>query len=120
MNKNKKIHLPSVVGGSSLLVIFAVLCLAVFSILTISTAKAQEHFCTVSADSVKAYYEADSKAELIFSQLRKGHIPEGVEQNNNIYSYSCEISDTLFLEVELSFSNGVWDILRWESVSTNI
>ena len=117
---DKKRRLPSIVGGSSLLVIFAVVCLSVFSILTISTAKAQEHFATVNAESVSAFYKADSKAEEIFATIRSGTIPSGVKSNKGVYSYSCKISDTLFLQVEVTFENGKWTVLRWEAVSTNV
>ena len=117
---DKKRRFPSIVGGSSLLVIFAVLCLSVFSILTISTAKAQEHFAKVNSESISAFYEADSKAEEIFATIRSGTLPSGVKSNKGIYSYSCMISETLYLQVEVTFENGSWNVLRWEAVSTNV
>ena len=54
---------PAAVGGSSLLVIFAVLCLTVFALLTLSTAAADSRLSQDAADAVEAYYQADSQAE---------------------------------------------------------
>ena len=39
---NRKTNIPAPVGGSSLLVIFSVLCFSVFSILVLATVKADE------------------------------------------------------------------------------
>lgn len=117
--KDKKRFLPPMVGGSSLLVIFAVLCLTVFSLLTISTAKAERRLSDVSAEAVVSYYKADAEAETIFAGIRSGNIPENVSIENNVYSYSCRISSTLFLQVEIRFNDGIWEILCWQPVSLN-
>lgn len=117
--KNKTKRFPAIVGPSSLIVIFAVLCLSVFSILTLSTAKAQERLSTVSAESIKNYYKADSEAELILSKIRNGEVPPQVTVTDNVYSYTCQITDTLLLEVEVMLENGKWTVIRWESVSIN-
>ena len=119
MKQNKKRFSPPAVGGSSLLIIFAVLCLTVFALLTLSTARADERLSDVSADAVMAYYQADLEAEKIFSDLRCGEIPEGVEIRENLYSYSCSISSTQTLCVELRLDGGKWTVLRWQSVTSN-
>ena len=118
MKPNKR-NAPPMVGGSSLLIIFAVLCLTVFSLLTLSTAKADQRLSDVSADAVKAYYSADLQAETILSQLRAGQLPEGVTVNGSVYSYTCEISETQTLMVEISLVGNSWEILRWQAVSSN-
>ena len=108
----------STVGGSSLLVIFAVLALTVFALLSLSTARAGERLSTTSADAVSAYYQADCRAEEILARLRSGELPDGVTAADNIYSYTCAISDTQALEVSVQLENGLYTILRWQSVST--
>ena len=117
--KNNSKRFPAIVGPSSLIVIFAVLCLSVFSILTLSTAKAQERLSTVSAESIKNYYKADSEAELILSKIRNGQTPPEVNVTDNVYSYECPITETLFLQVEVMLEDGKWTVVRWESVSIN-
>ncbi|MEG0780884.1 MAG: hypothetical protein RR426_09800, partial [Oscillospiraceae bacterium] len=69
---------PPAVGGSSLLVIFAVLCLTVFSLLALSTVEANGRLSLAMAQSVEDYYAADCAAEEILSRLRAGEVPDGV------------------------------------------
>lgn len=108
----------SIVGGSSLLVIFAVLCLTVFALLSIGTVQTASKLSQHSADAVNAYYNADKEAERILSQLRSGIIPEEVSCNNGIYSYICPISDTLELHVKIKLNTpNNYTILQWQSVS---
>ena len=54
-------------GGSSLLVIFAVLCLTVFALLTLSTVKADLRLADAAVHSVMEYYSADCAAEEILA-----------------------------------------------------
>lgn len=118
MKKHKHSSVP-IVGGTSLLMIFTVLCLIVFTLLTLSTVNASRNLSNVSADSVLAYYEADSQAEKIFAQLRAGEKPEIVTVEENVYSFSCHISETQVLLVEVYLEDGEWKIMRWQSESTN-
>ena len=53
---------PAAVGGSSLLVIFAVLCLTVLALLGLSTVQADGRLTNASAVSVANFYEADCRA----------------------------------------------------------
>lgn len=106
------------IGGSSLIVTFAVLCLTVFSLLGLSTVRADQRLADVSANAVADYYEAELQAETILSELRSGNIPDGVSKNGDVYSYMCPISDTLSLQVEVRIENSQWEILCWRTVTT--
>lgn len=106
------------VGASSLLVIFAVLCLTVFALLSLSTVQAGKRLSDAAADSVLSFYAADTRAEEIFAALRGGELPEGVTVSDELYSYTCPISDTQELRVVLSCGGGEWTVLRWQTVST--
>lgn len=117
--KNREFRAP-IVGGTSLITIFAVLCLIVFTLLTLSTVTASKNLAERSHDAVQAYYAADSQAEAIFAQLREGTIPQGVSVEGNLYSYACPISDTQSIQVVLSYTDGHWDVVSWRSVSTLI
>jgi len=117
--KNRKHSAPPVVGGVSLLIIFAVLCLIIFSLLTMSTAMAERRLSTANAEAVKNYYEADLQAEEIFSLLRLGQLPDSVTAEGNIYHYSCAVSPSLELKVTLRLDGEVWTVLQWQTVSSN-
>ncbi len=116
MHKNE--NRGPVLGASSLLVIFAVLCLTVFSLLSISTARANGRLSETARDAVTAYYRADAQAERILARLRAGESIEGVQKENDIYSYGCTISPTQVLWVELALDGSDYRILRWQAVST--
>ena len=114
---NQKIR-PPMIGGSSLLVVFAVLCLTVFALLGFSTVQADKRLSDTSANAVTEYYAADLQAETILAQIRKGHVPEGVTHHNGIYSYVCPVSETQELQVEVWLEDAQWKIMRWQTVST--
>lgn len=109
---------PPAVGASSLLVIFAVLCLTVFSLLSISTVQADRQLADHTANAITGYYLADSQAELILARLRSGEFPENVQEENGVYKYYCTISDTQALAVEVAVTGSSYRILRWQAVST--
>ena len=117
MDKRRSFQAP-VVGGSSLLVIFAVLCLTVFAMLSLSTVQADKRLSDASAAAVSEYYEADCQAEEILAQLRTGQVPEGVRVKADTYSYTCSISETQELQVEVRIRENGWEVLRWQAVST--
>lgn len=117
MNKERRMSTP-IVGGSSLLVIFAVLCLTVFALLGLSTVQAGGRLSQTMADSVSAYYEADCMAEELYARLRSGEMPAEVTRTGDTYAYTCPISDTNELQVELQQNGNQWEVIRWQSVST--
>ena len=117
MERNTSFFIPSV-GGSSLLVVFSVLCLITFALLSLNTVQAEQRLADTSMDSIISYYAADSAAELIFAQIRNGHTPAQVEITDSIYSYTCPISETQELAVSLEYRDSRWTILRWQTVST--
>jgi hypothetical protein len=117
MASEKKSSFPAVFGGSSLLVIFAVLCLTVFALLGLSTVQAYGRIADASVAAVSDYYAADCQAKLIFAQLRSGKQPDGVQKTGDMYSYSCPISEGQVLEVEILQQEEVWHVLRWQAVS---
>ena len=116
MQQKKTFSIP-MVGGSSLLIIFAVLCLTIFTLLALSTVRADIRLSEASAKAVTDYYTADLQAEIIFSKLRQGTLPEGVSENKDTYTYSCPISETQSLMVELQKEDTAWKVSRWQAVS---
>ena len=113
---------PPAVGGVSLLVAFAVLCLTVFALLALTTVQADTRLADASAKAVTDYYAADCQAQEILARLRNGERPEGVEFSGSGLlhaQYVVPISDTQELQVELTLdARGRYTILRWQSVPT--
>ena len=50
---------PPALGGSSLLVVFAVLALTVFALLSLSTVRADARLGDAATEAVSGYYAAD-------------------------------------------------------------
>ena len=115
--KKKQRSQPSVVGGSSLLVIFSVLCVAIFALMSLSSATGDTNLNDRSLETVAGYYAADTQAEELLARLRQGEVPEGVTEADGVYSYTCPITDTQELRVEVRVSGTEYEILRWQSAS---
>ena len=99
------------VGLSSLLVIFAVLCLVVFALLTASAARAEARLSDQNRVSVLGYYRAELDANTRIAELRQAG-------TQGIHTFRCPISPTQALEVEVEITGAACRILRWQTVST--
>ena len=108
----------TLIGGNSLLVIFAVLCLMVFALLALSTVQADRRLADAAVQSVVEYYSADCEAEEILAKLREGEVPQGVTQVGNLFAYACPVSDTQELQVIVEWSQNNYQIQQWKVVST--
>ena len=111
--KKERMAVPAI-GGSSLLVIFAVLCLTVFALLAFSTVQAEKRLSDAAAAAVTDYYEAELQAQEIFARLRAGETVDGVCKDGNQFSYQCAISAHQMLEVMLEKEEDTWRICRWQ------
>lgn len=107
---------PPATGGISLLVAFAVLCLTVFALLSLTTVKAQGRLTDASLRAVTEYYAADGEALEILAALLRGEHPDGVTSEDGVYFYTCPVSETQVLEVEVRILENGYDILRWQAV----
>lgn len=124
MDERKQTELsPPPVGGASLLVVFAVLCLTVFALLSLSTVRANGRLSETSAQAVADYYAADCAAQEVLARLRAGEEPEGVEFEGFgelCASYACPISDQQELRVEVRFPDPLdldnYEIVCWRAV----
>lgn len=112
MDKGKGFS-PPAVGGASLLAAFAVLCLTVFALLSLTTVQADRRLADAAVQAVSDYYAADCRAQEILARLRAGERPEGVERAGELYVYVCPISDSQELAVEVRRTD--WAVLRWQA-----
>lgn len=67
MKSKSEFHLS--VGTSSILMIFVVLCLTTFGVLSFVTANSDYKLSRKNADAVTAYYQADSKADELLKTI---------------------------------------------------
>ena len=117
MKQDKTFSMPSV-GISSLLVIFAVLCLTVFALLSVSTVQAQRRLADSTNQAVTGYYTAECTAHEILAELRSGGLPAAVTREGDIYTYACRITDNQALAVRVEVKDSDYRILCWQAVST--
>lgn len=118
MNDRKNgVFLP--VGISSLLVIFSVLCLTVFALLSVAAVAAERALSDKGAAAVLGYYQAEMAAEQTLARLRAGERLPGVEEAGGTFRYTHPISDTQLLAVEVSVAGDSFQILRWQAVSAS-
>ena len=109
---------PPAVGGSSLLVIFAVLCMTVFALLSLSSAQAERRLADAATRSVTDYYAADLQAEEILARLRAGEKIPGLEERNSTYEFAIPISGRQNLAVKLVRGGDDWVVREWRTVTT--
>lgn len=117
MKRNTDLSVPAV-GASSLLVIFAVLCIVIFAALCLATAQTGKQLSEKGALAAEEFYAADCRGEEILARLRMGEMPQGVSVQGDIYRYECEIDEESKLCVVLRRSGEDFSVLSWQCVST--
>ena len=115
--KKRRLDGLMIVGGSSLLTVFAALCLTAFALLALSTAQAEKRLSDAAARAAAEYYAADLEAERVFARLRAGEMVPGVSENDGVYGYECRISQSQTLQVEVCRAGEGWQVLRWQNVA---
>ena len=108
--KNKR-HSVGLQGGSSLMVIFGVLCLVVFAVLTLSAAQAGEKLQYASLEAANAYYAADNAAQEKIAELREN-------KEDGTHDFAIGVTDRQTLEVSVKIDGNKYEILRYQTVYT--
>ena len=118
------------IGSASVALVFAVLCLAVFSLISYTAAGNDKVLTDVEVGLVKKYYEADTLAECILAEiLAADTIPAYVrgvkisaqwdwEMTAETAEFSCIVSDGKELYVRVAFYGDSYDILSWRMRDT--
>jgi len=121
------------VGTVSLVLIFAVLCLTVFSVLTLSTANADKIMTNRTVEFVTGYYHADAQATRITAHIlnayKDGTFPSNVRELEAAFdvefklepsefdliyvSFLYKINNALELSVKLRLAESSGTILEW-------
>ena len=118
------------VGSSSIVLVFAVLCLTIFSLISFIVTQNTKALVDAEAEFVKGYYRADVKAEFILAELLNSEtIPSeiqgisiNVEQDNDtdskIINFVYPIYDTDYkdLFVRVSLNEESYNVLSWRVI----
>lgn len=88
------------IGTSSLIVIFIVLCLAVFAVLSLEQAKRQELFSQKSAEEVQEYYRADAEGARFLQEMDRA-VQEGTGKRESCFVREIPMQSGLGLRVTL-------------------
>lgn len=114
MRDKKTSGLP-VVGVSSLLTAFAVLCLTVFALLSVATVQADLRLGGTVRQAVVDYYAADCSAQQILTRLRAGEQVAGVEWNADCCRFTCRVGgEERQLAVEVLLDGTDYEIMQWQ------
>lgn len=111
------------IGSSSLILIFIVLCLVTFSVLSLGNAKREDALSIRSADSVQEYYRADAQGEA-FLQMADQALLKGdkdslapyLQSDTGTYCTDVSMDAGQALRVELNFDweKKTYKILSWK------
>ena len=122
------------IGLSSLMVVFLVLCLTTFALLTLSTARSDYSLSEKMADHRTDYYAACTKAEEVLDKIDK-ELEENQEEllskesflmndiivivEDDFLSYDVPLENGQFLAVRLqvtdpSAADAFYEILSWQ------
>jgi len=119
------------VGSASIVLVFAVLCLTIFSLITYVVAGNEKALVDAKAELVTGYYEADAAAELILADIlatdaipntvRGIQIHTGLDENLGVETtyFHYPISDIKALYVNLIVRDDSFDILSWRMYDTD-
>ena len=111
-------------GAVSLVMIFCILCLVIFSVLTLATAERERKLTEMAAKNAAEYYKADYAATQIAAALQRGADLPGdsavdIMWDGDTASFLLPVGDSLGLDVAVSIRDGGCDILRWRTVYTD-
>lgn len=119
MMKVRKTSYPPVnMGISLMLVVFIILCMVVFSVLSLSTAIKDRNYSQKYANNTAEYYEACNQAELELASLSDNL---STYDENELLEYNIEVNDDkiLHVSVEVHPSTKDYTIKTWKLISTN-
>ena len=119
------------IGSVSLILIFSVLCMSVFALLSLAVAKNESGLSQRFADSAADYYAADAQAQELLWQigelLESGQQPERLcnteisyesQKGKTAFSYLYPIDEKRSIEVEAAWDGKALQLTRWTEVNT--
>lgn len=123
------------IGSASIIMVFSVLCLTVFAVLSLITANSEYKLAVKSTDVIKNYYAADNAATEKLAVLKDtfddgdfadvqtkatelGIICESAGADVTL-SFEEKVTDTQALSVKVTYTSGDFRIDEWKLISTD-
>lgn len=123
------------IGSASIIMVFSVLCLTVFAVLSLITANSEYELAIKSTDVIKNYYSADTAATEKIAVI-KGVADEesfaAVQTKATELGVICEsagagitlsfeepVNDTQALSVKVTYADGELLVDEWKLVNTS-
>jgi hypothetical protein len=131
-NKNKAAFGANT-GSSSILLIFVILCLVSFAVLSIVSANADKKLSSRVSERATAYYEACNQAEEVLSsidaELIKAYAAASDENEyfdmvgiNRAYNIAINDSQNLYISLDINYPQDAdepfYTITAWQAVNT--
>ena len=118
------------IGSTSLVLIFTILCLSIFCLISHTAAANDLNRARAEAELVVAYYQADALAERVLAEIIVAEsIPSAIQGlqistdtadggNVQTAAFSCPMSERKELYVKLSKSADLYEVLAWKMQDT--
>ena len=117
------------IGTVSIVLIFSVLCLTIFSVLTLVSARNEFKLAEKAADSAMLYYSAEMLAAERLHEIENCiaygtelpfYASSAAEGNITYIAYSVEIDLFRSLNVTLKYKDGAVTVLSWHTADTGL
>ncbi len=127
---NKRSHKSIIsTGTTSIVLIFVMLSLLTFAVLSLVSAQANLRLSRKSAERTTAYYQAENAANDVLAGLLRAQqdgpqaltdyaAQQQVTLTGSSASYQVPLGEDQVLAVELTLSDGGYEIDRWQAVSS--
>lgn len=123
------------IGGTSVLTVLVVLCLTVFSVLALVSARADRNLSEKMSENIAAYYSAETKAAEICAKIGELYknaasdadmlalFPQNIDDTRItaldgealVLSYTVKISGNREFEAELKLASGGITRTKWQT-----
>ena len=114
--KDKKFSYPPVqIGASFMLLIFVILCMITFAVLSLSTSMKDYEYSVKNSEKTIQYYTANNIAEEKMAEIISS------ETTEKTIEYQVPINDNEALEVVIMIQpdkNTKYSIVTWKQIST--
>ena len=121
------------IGSASIILVFAVLCLAIFTVISFVPALIEQNLIESELRSVGAYFAADALAEQILAQIlaADGNVPDIIRdvavhshwdsaRETPVFFFAAPMDDYRAIHVAVAINGHSYEILSWRMVSEAI
>lgn len=130
MQQNERKSSGINIGSASIIMVFSVLCLTIFAVLTFVTANNEFKLAEKSSNAIKTYYEADTRAVMTEGKIKEAlargaqveidGVTVTVEDDGYHFKYAETVDENQELQVELCYNGlrsdmpNALETIKWE------